>query len=103
VAYRAVPELELLRGSFRPLGGRIRWADMAKQWNRANLEDPLKPDTLRRHYLRARAHPRVGPAYLEQVRQKWLRAAKRMQHLAAATKEEDHAGSKSRRGNRSRG
>jgi len=84
VACRAVLELELLRGSFRPLGGRIRWADMAKQWNRANPEDPLKPN-------------------LEQVRQKWVRAGKRVERLAAATEEERHAGSKSRRGNRSRG
>ena len=84
VAWRAVPELELLRGSFRPFRGRIAWENMAKQWNRANPEDPLKPN-------------------LEQVRQKWVRAGKRVERLAAATEEERHAGSKSRRGNRSRG
>jgi hypothetical protein len=102
VAYHAVPQLELLRGGFRPLGGRIRWADMAKRRSQANPQDPLKPGTLRRYYLRARVHPRVGPAYLEQVRQRWVRTGKRVGPLAAATEEEGDAGSKSRRGNRSR-
>ena len=62
----------------------ISWEDLARKWQRAHPEDPLKPDTLRRYWHRARTDSRVCESYIRDQRRLWLRWAERLGELEKA-------------------
>jgi len=78
VASREVPLLSLLEGSFDTGGRHTRWERLEANWNRANPKDPLKWETLKRYYFRARRDERVREAYLANLRRLWGEWAERV-------------------------
>lgn len=68
VAQREVPLVHLLEGRFDTGGRPIPWEILAREWKRAHPKDPLKPDTLRRYYHRARTDPRVCGPFFDELR-----------------------------------
>lgn len=81
VAHREVPLIHLLEGRFDTGGRPILWKDLAREWKRAHSKDPLKPDTLRRYYHRARTDPRVCEPFIRDLRRLWAEWAERLDML----------------------